>query len=106
MSTATLSIEQLLDLASERVRLTDYGDLPFREGIDVLVWSLQHESGLPPEQVTQAAPDLVLPALVKRLRLVAEVDVVAFGGTEPSPQLRDPATNGEVQLIGLDELYA
>ena len=26
--------------ASERTGLTDYGELPFREGIDVLLWSL------------------------------------------------------------------
>ena len=51
-------------------RLTDFGDLPFREGIDVLLWALQHESGNPPERVAQVAANLVLPALVKRLRLV------------------------------------
>jgi len=70
MTTATVHTEQLLDQASEREQLTDYGDLPFREGIDVLLWSLQHESGNPPERVAQLAENLVLPALVKRLRLV------------------------------------
>ncbi len=70
MTTVTLHTEQLLDQASERVGLTDYGDLPFREGIDVLLWSLQHESGNPPERVALIAASLVLPALIKRLRLV------------------------------------
>ena len=42
-------------------RLTDFGELPFREGIDVLLWSLEHESGNPPERVTQVAANLVLP---------------------------------------------
>jgi Sulfotransferase family len=70
MTTATPHTGQLLDQASERERLTDFGDLPFREGIDVLLWSLRHESGNPPERVARLAENLVLPALVKRLRLV------------------------------------
>jgi hypothetical protein len=64
MTTVTPHTEQLLDQASERQQLTDYGDLPFREGIDVLLWSLEHESGNPPERVAQIAASLVLPALI------------------------------------------
>jgi len=70
VSTVTVGSEQFLDQATERVGLTDFGDLPFREGIDVLLWSLQHESGQPPERVASVAESLLLPALVKRLRLV------------------------------------
>jgi len=69
-SATALTSEQLLELASERTGLTDFGDLPFRAGIDVLLWSLAHESGNPSERVAQVAANLVLPALVKRLRLV------------------------------------
>ena len=46
--------------------------MPFREGIEVLLWALRHESGNPPEHVAQLAADLVVPALVKRLRLVED----------------------------------
>src|ERR1700727_3178129 len=67
---AAVTTDQLLNLSSERTGLTDFGELPFREGIDVLLWSLEHESGNPPEQVAQVAENLVVPALVKRLRLV------------------------------------
>ncbi|HEX3924753.1 MAG TPA: sulfotransferase [Streptosporangiaceae bacterium] len=62
--------DRLLELAAERTGLTDYGDLPFRAGIDVLLRALRHESGQPPERVAAVAENLVLPALVKRLRLV------------------------------------
>ena len=67
---AMLDSGRLLEIAAERTRLTDFGDLPFRAGIDVLLWALAHESGNPPERVAQVAGNLVLPALVKRLRLV------------------------------------
>jgi hypothetical protein len=71
-TTAALDSERLLHLATERTGLTDFGDLPFREGIDVLLWALRHESGNPPERVAQVAANLVQPALVKRLRLVQD----------------------------------
>jgi uncharacterized protein len=32
--------------------------------------------------------------------------LLLFGAVEPSPRLRDPAADGDVQLIGLGELYA
>ena len=67
-----MNTDQLLELSSERSGLTDFGELPFREGIDVLLWSLQNESGNPPERVAQVAENLVVPALVKRLRLVED----------------------------------
>jgi hypothetical protein len=66
----SLDSARLLELAAERTGLTDVGDLPFREGIDVLLWSLEHESGHPPQRAAEIADNLVLPALVKRLRLV------------------------------------
>jgi hypothetical protein len=75
MSTLTqrasgLDSERLLAVAAEQTGLSDFGDLPFREGIDVLLWALEHESGNPPERLAAVADSLLLPALVKRLRLV------------------------------------
>ncbi|WP_187366201.1 sulfotransferase family protein [Trebonia kvetii] len=93
MTTVTLNTEQLLYQASERVGLTDYGDLPFREGIDVLLWSLQHESGNPPERVAQIAASLVLPALVKRLRLVDD--------RKRYPEIAAQAVRAPIVITGL-----
>jgi hypothetical protein len=33
-------------------------------------------------------------------------ELLLFGAAEPAPQLRAWAANGEVQLIGLNDLYA
>ncbi len=71
-TTSRLDSERLLEQAVERAGLSDFGDLPFREGIDVLLWALEHESGNPPERLAQVAQGLVVPALVKRLRLVED----------------------------------
>ncbi len=71
-TTAITSSGHLLELAAERTGLTDFGDLPFQEGIDVLIWALRRESGNPPQRVAQVAETLVMPALVKRLRLVED----------------------------------
>ena len=75
MSTATrrasgLDSERLLTAAAEQTGLSDFGDLPFREAIDAMLWALAHESGHLPERVASVAESLLLPALVKRLRLV------------------------------------
>jgi Sulfotransferase family len=93
MTTVTLSTEHFLEQASERVRLTDFGDLPFREGIDVLLWSLQHESGQPPERVASVAAGLLLPALVKRLRLVDD--------RKRYPQIAEQQVRAPIVITGL-----
>jgi hypothetical protein len=67
-----LDSERLLAQAAEQAGLSDFGDLPFRDGIDVLLWALQHESGNPPDRLEEVAHNLVVPALVKRLRLVED----------------------------------
>jgi hypothetical protein len=71
-TTTTLETDQFLEQATAQTGLGDFGDreLPFRDGIDVLLWALEHESGLPPEHLAPVAAKLVLPALVKRLHLV------------------------------------
>lgn len=68
--TPALDTDWFLERAAAQAGLGDFGDLPFREGIDVLLWALEHESGNPPERLAQVAANLVVPALVKRLRLV------------------------------------
>jgi hypothetical protein len=70
--TSTLATDWFLEQAAAKAGLDDFGDLPFRDGIDALLWALQHESGNPPERLTEVAAKLVLPALVKRLRLVED----------------------------------
>jgi hypothetical protein len=59
-----------LEQAAGQAGLDDFGDLPFRDGLDALLWALRHESGIAPDRLTEAAAKLVLPGLVKRLRLV------------------------------------
>jgi hypothetical protein len=90
---ANLDSERLLELASERTGLTDYGDLPFREGIDVLLGALARESGNPPERVAPIAANLVLPALVKRLRLVDD--------RKRYPQIASEEVTAPIVITGL-----
>ena len=75
-TTAAVNADQLLTLSSERSGLTDFGELPFREGIDVLLWSLKHESGNPPERVAQVAQNLVLPSGSVRISALSPDSVV------------------------------
>jgi Sulfotransferase family len=65
-----LDTDRFLEQAAAQAGLDDFGDLPFSAGIDALLWALEHESGNPPERLTEVAAKLVLPGLVKRLRLV------------------------------------
>lgn len=68
--TNDLSVERFLERASSQTGLHDFGDLPFREALEVLLWALEHESGNAADRVGEVAERLVVPALVKRLRLV------------------------------------
>jgi hypothetical protein len=43
---------------------------------------------------------------VRPKREVGRTGLLLFGGIKPSPQLRTPAADGDVQLIGLNDLYA
>ena len=61
---------------------------------------------------------LISTVLIMRLRRIRELlirtgqpgaetaELLLFGAAEPAPQLRAWAANGEVQLIGLNDLYA
>jgi hypothetical protein len=69
--TPALDVDQLLEQASKQTGLTDVGDLPFREGLQAQLWSLEHESGHPPERLADLTGGPV-GLLVKRLRLVED----------------------------------
>jgi Sulfotransferase family len=67
---STPDTDWFLERAAAQAALDDFGDLPFRAGIDALLWALEHESGIPAERLADVAGKLVLPGLVKRLQLV------------------------------------
>ena len=68
---SVLSSERLLEEATELTGLSDFGDLPFLDGLEAQLWSLEHESGHPTERLDALTrPHLQL--LVKRLKLVAD----------------------------------
>src|SRR5215211_5188280 len=58
-----------MEAAAAATRLSDFGDLPFREALEAQLWSLEHESGNPPERL-QALTQGHVGLLIKRLRLV------------------------------------
>ncbi len=68
--TGRLDTDYFLEQAARESGLSDYGDLPFRAGIDSLLWALEHESGVAADQLEAVATKLVVPALIKRLGLV------------------------------------
>ncbi len=61
-----------LEQAAAQAGLDDFGDLPFRDGLDALLWALRNESGIAPDRLTEVTAKLVLPGLVKRLRLAED----------------------------------
>jgi hypothetical protein len=64
-----LSSDHLLEQASAATGLDDFGELPFRAGLDAQLWAIENESGVAPEQLGGQTAGLV-DLLVKRLRLV------------------------------------
>jgi hypothetical protein len=62
--------DALIDAACEQTGLADFGDDSFREGLDVLTQSLQHEAQLS-ELGKEAITDVMTRALVNRLRVTA-----------------------------------
>lgn len=66
---AVLDGDRLLEAAAETTGLSDFGELPFREALDALLWGLEHESGHPADRLEGLTVGLV-GTLAKRLRLV------------------------------------
>jgi hypothetical protein len=90
---STLDTDWFLEQAAAEAGLDDFGDLPFRAGIDALLWALQHESGNPPDRLTEVAAKLVLPGLVKRLRLVDD--------RKRYPQIASQEVRAPIVITGL-----
>lgn len=91
--TSQLDTDYFLEQAAAQTGLSDFGDLPFRDGIDTLIWALEHESGLAPEQVHQVATKLVVPPLVKRLGLVCD--------RKNHPEIGTQQITAPIVIIGL-----
>src|SRR4051794_7608029 len=62
---------QLMARAEERAGLSDFGDIPFEEALDVLVFSLEREARLD-EARRQKTAEMLIGMLVKNLRLVED----------------------------------
>jgi hypothetical protein len=67
--TSPIAREQLVDQASLLAGLSDFGDIPYLEPLDVLVYSLNHDAHLEGAARDRAA-EMLTGVLVKRLRLV------------------------------------
>jgi hypothetical protein len=87
-----LSSERLLDQAATSTGLADYGDLPFREGLDAQLWALEHESGHPADRL-EALSQGLLGLLVKRLRLVED--------RKRHPEIADEQVTAPLVVLGL-----
>jgi hypothetical protein len=63
-----LDRSQLMDRAAKATGLSDFGDIPFTEALDVLVYALERDAKLDSARRAQAA-GMIEAALVKRLKL-------------------------------------
>ncbi|EQA97406.1 hypothetical protein FHS51_004061 [Sphingobium wenxiniae] len=64
-----LDRKQLMARATERTGLSDFGDLPFEEALDVLIHSLERDARLDEARRAETA-DMITGMLIKNLRLV------------------------------------
>jgi hypothetical protein len=87
-----LSVDKLLEQAQVQAGLSDWGDLPFTEALAAYLWSLEHESGHPPERVEAMSAGQVN-TLVKRLRLVDD--------RKQHPGIADEQIVAPLVIIGL-----
>lgn len=82
----------LLAQATEASGLEDFGPGDFRQGLEVLLDSLQHDAGLSAEGAAQVADDL-------RRRLVNRLEVEAW--YRHHPEVEDLEVDGPVDINGL-----
>jgi hypothetical protein len=87
-----LQIDALLEQASRATGLADFGDLPFREGLEAHLWGLEHESGHPPERLPALTGSL-LALLIKRLRMVDD--------RKQNPAIADEKVVAPIVIVGL-----
>jgi hypothetical protein len=62
--------DQLLEEAQRATGLSDWGDLPFLDALDAMLWSIEHEAGLAPAAMDALLAGVIKSVLAKRLRLV------------------------------------
>jgi hypothetical protein len=87
-----LSAEHLMEKAAATAGSDDFGDLPFRDGLDAHLWSLEHESGHPGERLDALGHGLTA-ILVKRLRLVDD--------RKRHPAIADERIEAPIVVLGL-----
>jgi hypothetical protein len=86
-----LDRSELLAAASEQTGLTDFGDIPFHEPLDVLLGSLEREAGLD-DAGWAGARATIVGLLVKRLRLVDD--------RKRHPTIADEIVKAPVFIVG------
>lgn len=87
-----MRVEDLTDAACTEAQLDDFGDGAYREGLDVLVWSLAHEARLS-ELGEAALQQQIVTNLVNRLRVI---DWIAS-----HPELADERVERPLFVLGL-----
>ncbi len=88
----TLDDDRLIEEATRDAGLDDFGDLPFREGLRVLVASLRDEAGLD-EKRTGDLANILKGFLTKRLRLVNDRKRI--------PQIADQIIKAPIFITGM-----
>jgi hypothetical protein len=86
------SADQLLQEAASEARLTDFGPGDFREGLAVLLDSLEHDGDLAPATDVAVTGDL-------RRRLVNRLEVEAWYAAHP--EVEDVVIRGPIDINGL-----
>ena len=92
MMAAELTADALMEQASRTAGLSDWGDLPFVEGLKALLWALDNEAGLSTQGKAGAAAG-VTALLVKRLRLVDD--------RRQNPEIADEKVTAPIVVVGL-----
>jgi hypothetical protein len=87
-----ISTERLLEQAVAATGLSDFGDLPFREGLEAQLWGLEHESGHPADRLEALTAGHVA-LLAKRLRLVED--------RKRHPEIAEEAVTAPLVVLGL-----
>ena len=85
-------VDPLLEQAAHESGLSDFGDLPFREGLDALHYGYTQESGLP-EAVQSSLLGGLVRLLVKRLKLVED--------RKQHPRMPDEKVEAPMIVLGL-----
>lgn len=89
---AALDAETLVKTAAMQTGLDDLGDIPYEEPLEVLLESLNRESGLDDERLTAAGGTLI-GLLVKRLRLVDD--------RKRYPEIKRQQVEAPIFIVGL-----